>query len=588
MVLASSAIQAHAQTTWNLVWSDEFNGPANSAPSSSTWAYDTGGGGWGNGELEVYCAPFSSTAPCDPNNSNIYEDGNGNLVIKAINNNGTWTSGRMKTQGLEAFQYGRIEARILAQVGDGFWPAFWMLGNNIGSVGWPTCGEQDIMEWVQSYGPSVTSSHIHGPGYSGANGIGATYTFPNGGRIDDSTYHTYGVIWSPNEMQFYRDDPTTPFFTMTPADIPSGDQWVFNNPFFILLNFAVGGGGFPGYTDSTTPNPGTMLVDYVRVYQAATSTGTSGPVSINAGGGATGSYVADADFSGGNTASTGAAINTSNVANAAPQAVYQTERWGASTYTMPGLTPGGQYDVTLQFAEIYWTAVGQRQFNVAINGTQVLTNFDIIAATGGENIAIAKTFPATADSNGQIAVQFSTGAVDQPKISGIQVAAASTNLNGTHVIQASYNTGFVVDDWGSSSASGNIVDLYTANGSGAQSWSLSNSGVVPAGDYNIAVLGANCMEVAGSGTANGTKIDINPCNGQPNQAWNLVPSGSGYNFQPANATGMCLDSPGWTTTAGTQLQIWQCNGGTNQTWIVNEIGPRKWVPNKKPEGQLDG
>lgn len=195
-------------------------------------------------------------------------------MIRAIYSNGTWTSGRMRTQGKQSFQYGRIEARMKLQAADGFWPAFWMLGTDIGTVGWPQSGEQDIMEWVQSYGASTTSSTVHGPGYSGGNGIGSRYTFPNGGRIDDGAYHTYGVVWSPNQMQFYRDNPTQPYFTVTPSSIPSGDQWVFNNPFFVLLNFAIGGGGFPGNTDSTTPSTGTMLVDYVRVWQSSTSINT--------------------------------------------------------------------------------------------------------------------------------------------------------------------------------------------------------------------------------------------------------------------------------------------------------------------------
>jgi beta-glucanase (GH16 family) len=163
-------------------------------------------------------------------------------------------------------QYGRIEARMKLPVGAGLWPAFWMLGTNIGSVGWPTCGEQDIMEWVPQYTPTTTSSHIHGPGYSGANGIGANFTFPNGGRVDDAGYHTYGLIWSVNKLQFYRDDYTKPFLTLTPANIPSGTQWVYNQPFFILLNLAVGG-NFPGNPTSSTPNPAIVLVDYVRVYQ---------------------------------------------------------------------------------------------------------------------------------------------------------------------------------------------------------------------------------------------------------------------------------------------------------------------------------
>ena len=267
--------KAEAQTTWTLVWNDEFNGPKGAAPDPTKWTYDTGGGGFGNGELETYCAPGSNAAPCSSSSPNIFQDGNGNLVIRARLTNGNWTSGRMKTQGLAQFQFGRIEARMKLPVGDGLWPAFWMLGTDISSVGWPQCGEQDIMEWVQSYGPSVTSSTIHGPGYSGGNGVGARFTFPNGARVDDAGYHVYGVIWSQNHIQFYRDDFTKPFFTVTPTTAGVNGQWVFNSPFFILLNLAIGGGGFPGFTDGSTPNPATMLVDYVRVYRADAAINTS-------------------------------------------------------------------------------------------------------------------------------------------------------------------------------------------------------------------------------------------------------------------------------------------------------------------------
>ena len=261
---------ASAQTTWTLIWNDEFNGARGASPDPSKWTYDTGGGGFGNGELEIYCAPGSNASPCSAANPNIFQDGNGNLVIQARNSGGTWTSGRMKTQGLAQFQFGRIEARIKLPVGDGFWPAFWMLGTDITSVGWPQSGEQDIMEWIQAYGPNVTSSTIHGPGYSGGSGVGRTTTFPNGGRVDDAGYHIYGVIWSQNQIQFYRDNFNQPFFTVTPSTPGVNGQWVFNQPFFILMNLAIGGGGFPGFTDSTTPNTANMLVDYVRVYRADT------------------------------------------------------------------------------------------------------------------------------------------------------------------------------------------------------------------------------------------------------------------------------------------------------------------------------
>jgi beta-glucanase (GH16 family) len=265
LLLAFFVLPSHAQ--WTPSWSDEFDGPAGSFPNPTNWTYDVGGGGWGNAELEVYCAAGSNTAPCNASNPNVFMDGNGNLVIRAIRNqNGTWTSTRMKTQGLQQFQYGRIEARMKLTVGNGLWPAFWMLGTNISTVSWPTCGEQDIMEWVDFYTPNSTSSTDHGPGYSGGSGIGGRFFFPDAGRIDDASHHTYGVVWSPYKMQFYRDDWTQPFLTVTPLSIPLGSQWVYNHPFFILLNQAVGGNWFPG-PDATTRNPADMVVDYVRVLQ---------------------------------------------------------------------------------------------------------------------------------------------------------------------------------------------------------------------------------------------------------------------------------------------------------------------------------
>src|SRR5712691_4890512 len=280
LLLSLMLVQMASAQDWNLVWSDEFNGPAGSAPSGADWNFVLGKNP-ANGELEFYCPPGSNTSPCSAADPNIFEDGNGNLVIRAIRTpSGTWTSGRMNTSGKHTFQYGRMEARMKLVPGAGFWPAFWMLGTNIGSVGWPTCGEQDIMEWVPKYTPTTTSSTIHGPGYSGGSGIGSRFVFPNNGQVDNA-FHTYGVIWSQDKMQFYRDDYTQPFFTVTPANIPGGTQWVYNHPFFILLNLAIGG-GFPGPPDGTTPNPSLVLVDYVRVYQlkqsaAVTVTSSSNP-----------------------------------------------------------------------------------------------------------------------------------------------------------------------------------------------------------------------------------------------------------------------------------------------------------------------
>jgi beta-glucanase (GH16 family) len=277
LVTLAAPRPARAQTNWTLVWSDEFDGAAGSAPDSSIWTFKDKGKN-SNNELEVYCAPTDDVAPCSAATPNIFEDGNGNLVIRAIRTaDGTWISGRMNTSRAEMPQYGRIEARIKLTPGDGLWPAFWMLGSDLlTGTPWPACGEVDIMEWVPQFTATTTSGTEHGPGYDGCCGTkNAKFTFPGGGQIDDGNYHTYGVIWSENKLQYYRDDPTQPFFTVTSADIPADKQWVFNQPFFLILNLAVGGNWPVPGPDASTPSPADMLVDYVRVYRADTSAATS-------------------------------------------------------------------------------------------------------------------------------------------------------------------------------------------------------------------------------------------------------------------------------------------------------------------------
>ena len=247
---------------WSLVWSDEFDGPSGSAVDSSKWSFDIGGNGWGNNELETYT----------DRTVNAHVEG-GLLVIKALKETFTgtdgitrnYTSARLLTKNKFTQAYGRFEARIKIPYGQGIWPAFWMLGDNIGTVGWPTCGEIDIMENIGKE-PSIVHGTFHGPGYSGAQGISAAYALPNGQKFSDD-FHTFAVEWEPNVVRFYVDGLL--YKTRTPADLPAGKSWVFDHPFFVILNVAVGG-GFPGNPDATTVFPQQMLVDYVRVYQRVT------------------------------------------------------------------------------------------------------------------------------------------------------------------------------------------------------------------------------------------------------------------------------------------------------------------------------
>jgi beta-glucanase (GH16 family) len=232
---------------WQLVWHDEFDGTALDA---GKWVRETGGDGWGNGELEFYT----------DRTENAHTAG-GNLIVEARREtfgNRDYTSARLKTQGLGAWRYGRMEARIQIPRGQGLWPAFWMLGDDIATAGWPGCGEIDIMENIGKE-PRRVHGTVHGPGYSGAQGVTSAYDLSAGAFAD--SFHVYAIEWDADAIRWYVDD--TLYKAVAPKDLPG--RWVYDHPFFIILNVAVGG-YWPGGPDSTTVFPQTMRVDYVRVY----------------------------------------------------------------------------------------------------------------------------------------------------------------------------------------------------------------------------------------------------------------------------------------------------------------------------------
>lgn len=262
LALLASPVRASAQG-WRLVWSDEFEGARGAAVDAKRWTEETGGGGWGNKELQFYTTGAR----------NAYLDGEGALVIKAAQETPPgravcwygpcrYTSARLVTRGKFSQTYGRFEARLRVPFGQGLWPAFWLLGEDIKTAGWPACGEIDVMENIGRE-PSTVHGTIHGPGYSGANGLGAPYELPAGRRFAED-FHTFAVEWEPAEIRWYVDGRH--FHTLTPAKLPAGSKWVFDHPFFILLNVAVGG-VWPGEPDRATVFPQTMTVDYVRVYE---------------------------------------------------------------------------------------------------------------------------------------------------------------------------------------------------------------------------------------------------------------------------------------------------------------------------------
>jgi beta-glucanase (GH16 family) len=245
-------VQKLPQRNWQLVWSDEFDGSAGMSPDSTKWKFDIGNGGWGNAELEYYTNRTT--------NSSL--DGNSNLVITArreLYSGSAFTSARIKTSGLFAQSYGRFEARIKTPWGPGMWPAFWLLGSNIDSIAWPQCGEIDIME-LRGQKPNIINGTVHGPGYSGGAGISKNFAFES--TRFDVDFHLFAIEWGTDYIDFFVD--STLYQEITPADLTG--NWVFDHPFFIILNVAVGG-NYVGFPTNQTPFPQSMIVDYVRVYR---------------------------------------------------------------------------------------------------------------------------------------------------------------------------------------------------------------------------------------------------------------------------------------------------------------------------------
>ena len=263
-----SSVSPPPTITWIQVWSDEFDGPAGARVDHTKWSYDTadgcnggGGCGWGNDEKEYYT----------DSSENIALNGQGQLMIVARRAPAgvtcyygpcRYTSAKITTRGKVLAAPGRVEARIKLPVGQGLWPAFWMLGHDNPTVPWPECGEIDIMENKGSQ-PSTTSSALHGPGYSGATPFVHEHTLAQGTVSDD--FHTFAVEWDSLHVQFFVDD--TAHYRVTNVGIQQYGRSVLNQSFFLILNLAVGG-KFDGDPQSDATFPATMLVDYVRVYRA--------------------------------------------------------------------------------------------------------------------------------------------------------------------------------------------------------------------------------------------------------------------------------------------------------------------------------
>ncbi len=252
LLLSAGRCEAPGAEAGDVTFEDTFDGPSGASPDAAAWTFDIGGDGFGNEQLEHNTER--------PQNASL--DGDGHLVITARREDfdgNNYTSARLTTTSTFAQAYGRFEARIKVPTGQGIWPAFWLLGDNIETVTWPACGEIDILE-LRGQQPDVVYGSLHGPGYSGAGAINQSFTLPAGETFADD-FHVFAVDWEPERIRFFVDDSL--YQTVTPATLGSR-EWVFDHPFRIIINLAVGG-NFVGSPDATTVFPASLVVDAVRV-----------------------------------------------------------------------------------------------------------------------------------------------------------------------------------------------------------------------------------------------------------------------------------------------------------------------------------
>jgi len=332
-------------STYSLVWSDEFDG---TSLNSANWTPETGGGGWGNNEQQTYTS----------DSSNLRVD-SGNLIIQAVKSGSAWTSARIKSQDKRSFQYGKIEFSAKLPTGVGPWPAAWLLGNNISSVNWPTCGEIDVMEWRGNpTSDANTVGHaLHSATRNGSNPVEP----PSRSAVvnPSSAFHTYAVVWTANNLVFSVDGVDKA--TLTP---PSPDAAAFQKEFFLILNLAMGG-SYVGNTISSSLTSASYEVDYVRVYQVA-SAGVTAPAAPAA---PTFSSVTSTGFTVNWLAVSGATSYKLDVSTSSTFATYFTQDLTVSgtSQAVTGLSP-----VTTYYARVRAVNSGGTSSSSS-NGTQATT-----------------------------------------------------------------------------------------------------------------------------------------------------------------------------------------------------------------------
>lgn len=584
---------------WTLVWSDEFDG---SSVNTANWSFDigTGSSGWGNNELEYYRQENATVS-----------SGYLQITAKQESYGGmSYTSARMKTEGLVSVgPYGKIEARILAPSFTGSWPAFWMLGNNFSSVGWPSCGEIDILEHVNT--ESVSYSAIH---WLDNNSSQADYS---GSVSNDVTqWHVYSLEWDEQYLVWYLDG--VEYFR---ADITNSINGTdeFHNSFFILLNLAVGG-NWPGSTVDISALPATMYVDYVRVYSASGST-TCDPTSITP-------YIQVNDGSWQQTSSV--TVNSGDKVILGPQpasggswswsgcgtsgssreqTIYPTSSCTAiATYTNSCGTQSTQnFNITVSSSGggtttgcsgsasdySYSISASSIDFQSNVNSSWVDAHYTIDG--GGQlNVRMTSlgsgdhTYPINVSVGSTVSVWFTYEknglAYDSPTYD----CTIGSSSSGSGPSDAYYNvvvqhSGKYLDVAGASQADGANVLQWTANGGNNQKWLVENTGN---GEYRL-LAGHSGKALQVDGTSDGSNVIQTAWNNSNAQKFTFEDMNDGYyRIHSVANSNLCLDVSGASTSNGANVQVWSCHSNQNQRWSLNWVATKSTVQqDKSTEGE---
>lgn len=599
-------VKAAPTTSSTLVWSDEFNG---NSLDTSKWGYEigTGSSGWGNNEQQYYTN----------RSDNAYVSG-GALHIRAKKEaygGMNYTSARLNTNGKFTFTYGYVEARIALPSSQGIWPAFWMLGANIGSVGWPSCGEIDIMEAINAESKTYGTCHWNANGH-------AEYG-QSAGISDRTQYHTYGLQWDSQYIRMFVDG--NKIYEMYIAN-NAGDTDEFHRPFYLLLNVAVGG-NWPGFSINDSAFPQEMKVDYVRVYQENPSYTSSSSGNVDSSGSSSGGSGSSGSSGATSTPSSGMGMNYAGASTATAyvndsswtdihysingggqQNVRMTQSGSKATYTISGLKSGdtvkywftncntsgytqdtASYSYTHQsgssstgsssgsssgvnttsgniyiYQDINYggrsASLGEGSYNLSSLQAKGFKNDDLssLKVPFGYKVTLyaddnfsGKTKVITSDTS-WIGNDFND------IVSSIKVEKAIYNIVNKH-------SGKVLDVSSSNMNNGANVQQWDSNGTNAQKWYVTQNS-----DYSYtitSVLNGKALDVDAWSTSNGANVQMWDCgNNQSNQQWWLTEVGDGYSSIINKNSNKCLDVSDWSTNRGANVQQYDYYQQANQLW----------------------